>query len=227
MAWETETSSFGPEECEGVVKDAKFIEDSSYQEGVVLMSWNLETDDPEFDEFEVRYSIGRDWETDDGKTVEHVRGKTKFHEQSLYGRIINRVIGKGNGADYADSFKGALDELSKRGDPTDASIWEGMKFRFEQEEINFGRGINAVTRLMPVEYLGTEDGGGKKKAAAKKGGKKTKADPREQIIELAKKHDDHESFMEEALKVDGVTDDDDLFAEVTDEEEGIFAEVNG
>lgn len=229
----TEESVFGPETpFEGVVKEAKFYTDPRYRDGeVVLMGWTLETDstDPDFEEFDVSYSCGNGWETNDnGKTAEHVNNKDKFNSQSAYGLVLQRVVGKN--PELKDEFKGLVDILAERGDPREAKIWEGLRFRFDVEsrEYNFQDGPRTVSRIMPVEFLGVEDDG-KKKAPAKKksgGGKKKAKSLRDQVVEAAKNADDHEDFMAAAFAIEGVTDDDDLVDEISDED-GIWAEVHG
>lgn len=220
----TEASVFGPDKCTGKIKKSRAVVDPNYNEDATILRWELETDDPEFEEHTVQYSIGNGWESDDQKKVRHVKKKDKFNENSMYGRIINRVVGQGNGEEYADAFEGALKVLQERGDPMDVTIWEGLTFRFEQEELDFGKGMKS-NRLMPVEFLGEdvdpEQAQSKGKSSSKGEGS---GDVRKQVEKLATKFDNHSDFMDAALKVKGATSDDDLFTEIMDDgPDGIWA----
>lgn len=228
----TEKSVFGPDECNATIKKSRALIDPNYNEEATVLRWELETDDPEFEEHTVQYSLGNGWESDDGKNVRHVKKKTKFNENSMYGRIINRAVGVGNGEEYAEGFKGVLDVLKERGDPTDVTIWEGLSFRFVQEELDFGRGWKS-NRLMPVEFLGedvnlddTDNKGGGQGKANSNGNKESADDVRKKVEDLATRFDNHSDFMDAALKVRGATSDDDLFTEIMDDgPDGIFEKM--
>lgn len=235
MAWDapTEEGVYGPETpWTGTVKESKFKTDPRYNDGeTLLLSWTMETDsdDPEFEEFEVTFPCGNNWETNDGgDTAERVDGRrAKFNSNSGYGRVLNRVTGRD--ADLAKNFEGILGVLEKRGEPTQAKIWEGLRFVFDEESKDFGGEIGVKTRLMPVEYAGQANGSGSGSGSGKKTGKSTggkkpsKAAIRKQLVSLAQEYDDHDEFVAEALDVDGIDQYQDLLDSVNDPE-GIWAE---
>ena len=233
MAWDapTEDGVYGPDTpWRGTVKSAEFKTDPRYNNGeTLLLEWVTETDsdDPEFEEFTVTFPCGNNWETNDGgATAERVDGKRpKFNSNSGYGRVLNRVTGRD--ADLADNFKGILDVLENRGEPTNAKIWEGLTFVFDEESKDFGGEIGVKTRLMPVEFAGeakgSSGGSGGKKGSSGGGKKPSKAAVRKKVVALAQEHDDHDEFVAETLDIDGIDNFDDLLESVNDPD-GIFAE---
>lgn len=237
--WDTEENVYGPEPpFDATVKEPYFDYDPEYQDGEnVLLYWPLtDISDPEWEEHTIRFSVGKEWDTEDNKTVENLQNKEKFNASSFYGRVINRVIGKES--DFEQAFKGAFDALKERGDPTDARVWDGLRFRFDAETFEFDfkddRGKQQFTRLMPVEYLGEEKKkGGKKKQSGGSGGSKKKKDDEatpdyDEIVDMLKliasEAEDHDEFVEQANKrakeyqkyddlVEWVTDEDGCFEE--------------
>lgn len=230
MAWDapTEDGVYGPDTpWTGTVKESVFKTDPRYNNGeTLLLAWTMETDsdDPEFEEFEVTFPCGNNWETNDGgATAERIDGRrAKFNSNSGYGRVLNRVTGRDS--TLADNFNGILDVLEKRGEPTNAKIWEGLTFVFDEESKDFGGDIGVKTRLMPVEYVGqAKSQAGKGSGGGKTGKKPSKAAVRKKVVALAQEHDDHDEFLAEALDIDGIDQFDDLLESVNDPD-GIFAE---
>lgn len=217
---------------EGEVVDSAFVTDPQYQNGEVLMlEWTIETNDPERPVNHERFPCGNNWESvDGGKTAQRMDGKdSQFNEQSAIGRIINRVMGQGNGAHLVEQFEGVFDALKERGTPDQADIWKGMRFRFEEEEFDYGGEIGVKTRNMPVEFLGMSDspksGGG---SAGSQGGSDAGGDDEttQQLVELAKSSPDHDTFVAQALKVEGVSGNPQLLASVANDGKAGFYEQN-
>lgn len=178
----------------GTITDSYFATDPKYNEGNTLqLCWKTTVDnldelaeerdmDPETTEgirangFTQKYSCGPKWVTEDGgQTAEHPRGPSKmFHATSQVGRIIDSALGSLE--HYGDAAKdvegnqvkvtldGLFDVLKERGNPKQANIWLGLKFRFQEVAFDYGKGRNGEPmvskRAMPVEFLGVESAGG-------------------------------------------------------------------
>lgn len=216
----------------GTIDEAKFLTDLEYRDGEVpllsLTFVNIENDEGvNIDELTERWSIGNGWDVvDGGKGVEREDGNKnkKFHKRTKYGMMISAIM-------RLDGT--VLKDLQGRGSPTEAGVWEGMRFTIERQEVNGGPEIGTYEVLIPTSYHGIEGGSGSakpaKKAAAKKAaasGSDTAARIKAEVAlkKLAKDADDYDSFLAAALDVEGVTDNDELLAKVTDED-GLYAEA--
>lgn len=113
----------------------------------------VDTDDGLVEE---RFSIGSGWATyDGGETVEKTQGTKKFHVNTAYFGLIGRVV----------NLIGGMDNIGKvfgDKDPTDASIWIGCQFHWEEEDASFtgsdGKRVEN-TRNMPTKFLGKKESG--------------------------------------------------------------------
>lgn len=236
MAWDapTEEGFYGPDLPYTItVAEPYFKTDPRYNDGeTLLLAWKgpTDSDDPEFEEHEITFTVGKNWETTDGgKTAERVDGKgDKVNSNTGLGRLLERCVGKN--PDLKDNFDGILDILEKRGEPTEAKIWEGLKFVIDQEDKDFGGDIGVVKRPMPVEFAGLAEEGAKTGKASKGSGSSkskgpSKANVRKELVKLAQDYDEYEEFLAEALDVDGLNQYEDLMESVQDEsEEGFFAQ---
>jgi len=231
-----------------------------------------------------KYPTGTGWETEDGgRTASHTSGAVnkRFHASSLYGKIIDEITGAvkgyGNaqlaaGGDVVTNLDGLMDVLRERGNPTQADVWKGLRFRFA--EVVFDYGTNKKTgekmtsrRSMPVEFLGVA---GEEKAAAKTNGKaaskpaasedkvaaeKAKAaekaaakkaaeaptedgiavarqaldafddlanETKDAVLAVLAEADDHATFVDACLEIDGVPTHDGLMELVVDDEGGLW-----
>jgi hypothetical protein len=151
VTWETTSGLFeGP----ATVVDSYFGYNPEYMGGeVLLLMWDLHPDDPDYEDRREQFGIGKNWErSKDGKSVKHESGRDKgFSKQSHYGRII----------EWAKTIKLADEIEQENGDPNDATIWIGRRFRFEQVPSNPMATTDeqkAKTKAMPVEYLGRAEG---------------------------------------------------------------------
>jgi len=202
-SWELDESSGFLSNFRGTVKDSYAGTDPRYNDGnTTLVIWEVEVaevlqdfegDVPE--ELTINFPLPPGWESEDGTTVEHEKGKEKFHASSIYGKLIGAITGnvdgygrnveRTDGEDLELGFDGLADVLAERGFPQDTEIWKGLTFEFA--EVRFDYGINRKTkeamvsnRTMPVSFV-TEEGGSAKKAskpAAKKAGAAKKAAPK-------------------------------------------------
>lgn len=193
-----------------------------------LLIWYGESPDSEFDG-PVTFSLGKGWEPSrDGRTVTNVekKGKKKFVDTSMIGRLINRV-----------KELGAVDVLAERGPVTDAKVWEGLGFHLKREEFEY-KGLLAdkggkTSRLMPTAFLGVR---GESKAAKseKQSAAATNtataaagaASNNELLIKrlkaLAQKLDRAE-FQKKAMDMPEVLEDQDLFNSIIDDtDEGFW-----
>ena len=226
------------EEFTGTVKSAQFGFRSTYNDGetclLELLVEPTEEDAAEFHEealdedglYSVLYSVGNKFEdADGGKAVVHESGRARrFNKRSGIGELLAHAL----------PLEGLADVLKKRGPATQADIWVGLTFRFDNVSFSFkNRDDEDVeyTRLLPVEFLGEGEAPAAKKAASKKApakkapAKKAAAEPeadddladddpiaaltakvRGQLTKIAKGADDHDSFMEEAYATVDVDD---------------------
>lgn len=208
MAWETDDSSGFLSAFAGTVKDTWFGTDPRYNNGdTTILFWLtsvdevLEERDGEIpEELTLSLPVGTGWETEDGASVEHSKGKEKFHASSVLGKLIDAVMGTvanfGNNASRTDGeelvvdLEGLADVLPKRGEPTQADVWKGLRFEFREVVFDFGPDKKAAKekdgtqphitsrRTLPVKFLGEAgsekaepkkaDGAAKVAAAAKK-----------------------------------------------------------
>jgi len=233
-----ETESGLLDDFDFTINKAYFATDMQYMNGEVLLLHLVgETDNPDNPEQHLMIPVGTGWDSaDGGKTAVHERGKKKFIDSSIYGRLINRCIDKDQ-LNLKDLFR-------KRGSSklgfAEAKIWEGLRFHMKREKLEFGPGLKATERLMPVAFLGEN-----KPAAKGKVPKAVVETPPEETTEdieddaalehkvlvlkvraLAKQCASYDEFYPQALKVPKVRDHDDLIAAIVDPE-GIWAEVHG
>lgn len=233
----------------GTVRSARFGFNSSYNDGeTCLLEFLVEPSEDDADEFgegaldedglyTVLYSVGDKFEdAEGGATVVHESGRARrFNKRSGIGELLNA----------AAELDGLLGTLKGRGPATQADIWVGLTFTFDNVAFSFTNKDDeevTYTRLLPVEFVG-EDGAETKKAPAKKApakkapakkpaAKKAEPEPeddgdaspldalsakvRGQLKKLAQDADDHDAFMETAYATLDV--DDALEAVITDED---------
>lgn len=225
--WETETGL--PDDFEYTIKDAAFLKSAEVKNGEVLFL-QLTGDTDEGDEYELRIQCGPGWESlDGGKTARHESGNAKkgFNSNAHYGLWIDRCIKELNIGEV----------LGAKGEATEAKVWVGFKFHLKQKQFGFknsqtGEDVS-YSRLLPEAFLG-EAGSASSKPAAKSepatngsasNGASNGAGNKVLMAKLkaeAKKHDTHEAFVDAAMEIAGVTDDDDILNSVI-AEDGIYA----
>ena len=225
---------------DGTVKDAVFRTDNGYRDGeIAFLELSIEPsedDAAEFGEYledgmtTVRYACGKGWDpADKGATVQHESGRPrKFNNGTNIITLINAAL----------ALDGVGEVLMERGPATQANIWLGMKFTFENTEFTRkdkdGDEFTWTVRL-PVAYHGLDGETAAKPAAKKAPAKKAApAKPAEveadddgeihvltpklrgQLKAIAASADDHDAFMEQAFAE--LTLDDDAEAAVADED---------
>lgn len=220
--YETETGL--PDDFEFAVTDAAFLKSAEVKGGEQLFL-QLTGDTDEYGEYEVRILCGPGWDSlDGGKTARHESGKPKrWNANTHMGLWIDRCIKE------LDLGK----TLSGRGDGNEAKVWVGLKFHMKQKQFGFknnqtGEDVS-YSRLLPEAFLG--EVGGEAKAPAK-AEKKAEANGSSngagnkvllaKLKTLAKKHDTHEEFVDAAMELDGVTDDEEILNSVV-AEDGLYA----
>ena len=230
MTWETEEGG-KLAEFKLHVDRAFFGTDQRYNNGQsTLLTWEGTTDikdengnpDEKLGTFNINLPLGKGWETADGLTVTHDSGKPDkgFNKSSIYGRVIDRAI---------KEF-GLGDLLAKRGDPTEAKVWEDLTFDIKRETIDFGSGLESRSRFMPTAFLGEGIGAlgsvsGNGTAAVTAAA--TVANPaviKAKLKALAKSSTTHAEFVDKAMELDGVATNDELVGAVVDEA-GLYAEA--
>lgn len=187
-------------------------------------SWALIWDgvDEDGDEVEggVRLNAGEKWGSfDGGETVDHEEGnETKggkprqFHTNSGVGKLINTFI------DQVDEE--TLEQLES---PRDARVWIGSTWYMEEIDNSFtnrktGEEVK-MTKVMPTKLIsfgGVTPIG----TSVDKTGDKSSFDPQmvDKLREVAMGSADHGVFMNAALGLPGLTDDDKLVTSIADED---------
>ncbi|MFA5637208.1 MAG: hypothetical protein WC977_15030 [Anaerovoracaceae bacterium] len=145
------TDSGLPSNFDGTIIAAEFTTDEKYtsQDGSPMTVLRLEFDHAA-ESSPVLLSLGAGWEiADRGKRAVHAN-RNKFVATSRIGRWIDRCVKQ----------LGMFETLVARGAPTVAATWEGLRFHFERETIDYGAGIGEKEMLMPTAFLGVVDGKG-------------------------------------------------------------------
>jgi hypothetical protein len=179
-------------------------------------------------------SVGADWQTVDGRLIEHPNGKNKINNQSSYGRWLSDCREVPTLWDY----------IINKGPATDATIWNNLKIHLLRRdfEVTFGGQKSTRNRLVPVAFMGFIDGqqqmavqqsGGGSQAAltvvpppatvpltpeqilAQARAAQAGSSPlRTELLALAKSVDTHNDFVALAVNRPEVMTDDALLAEV-------------
>lgn len=210
-------------DTEAVVTAMEFRFDTNYSADACVAAITFQPDEGE--EQEQLYSCGKGWEpVDRGAATAHVSGRDlNFNKNSNYGRFLQAAF-------ECDGF---LDEVREAGIfPTSVDMFVGKRFHLGTIQItttNPSTGKESTKDLVvPTDYLGVDEdeAPAPKKAAAKKtAAKGPSAIEKKQIAlieqleeedadmvaalrELASESEDHESFMEAAMDIDGVADSD-------------------
>lgn len=225
MSWET--SSGRPTDYTGTVEEVTFTTDAHIKNGEEFAAFfSIKPDEGEEVEtnedgyVEETFTLGKGWKSNDGG--ESVTGNRKFNKNTRYGRLIDHTITELGSVEAASEFFG--------GDPTSAEIWLGMHATWSEvnypypDRENPGKTIDFYLN-MPHEI--TKPGqqkasGAAAKGAAKKASPAAKAagngsgDVEGRLKKLAAALD-YDDWMEQALKLPGVQDDDSMMARLADE----------
>lgn len=162
--------------------------------------------DADGERHEQSFSVGKDWEpADKGAELVSTTGKPrKLSQNSNYGLLVKSAI---------EAVQGDLSKLGKGF--RFAETWIGSQWRtgtVERDVENQNTGEKSKKdRIIFVEFLGNE---GASPAPAGKKAKAAKAEAADDngvepelwaaLVKLATDADDHDSFMDEALELEGV-----------------------
>ncbi len=212
MGWDTNFESGLLDDYDFTITDAKFAYDAGYANGqTLLLMLDGDTDDLNTPTTHVWFPLGKGWiSSDGGKTVQHESGKDRnYNKSSKLAILINRCI---------EDF-GIGDLLGERGSQFEAAPWVGLKFHLKTEKIGDYGNLEGAQQAkpFPVAFLGVvgEDATPKGNTAAQKvaaakakaEAKKSGSSIRDQVTAIFAKHDDFAAAQEEALVLDGVTED--------------------
>lgn len=200
------------------VSEAWFSTDSSYNNGeTLLLKLAGETDNPEEPEVTLQYSCGSGWEAADGgkRAVREDGKRRKFNKSSGIWRLVEAAMGCG-----------AEGVLRERGNPFEASMWNGLGFHMKRVEQ--GEGDFKTTRPLPVRYLGEGNDNGVGVAQAVSASAPASAPASNgaglskvleiKLKKLAKESPTHEDFIVAAFEMDGIDGNADAERAVVDEE---------
>lgn len=226
-AWRTETGLI--DNYDFTIERSYFATDVRYQGGKAwLLHWQgkARTEDGETVDHTVIMGLGAGWASEDqGKTVNHEKGKEAFNRSSRYGRIVERAGNRSDPGYLGDECRQAI---ISRGTPRQASIWEGLSFHMKREEIDFKGEIGVKEWELPVKFLGVAGANPVTSAATPaanpapapvtngsgSGGNKVLL---ARLRKLATEVDSHDEFVDKALELPGVGSDEELMAMVGDE----------
>lgn len=231
MAFEVEESSGLASNFLGTITNSRFATDASYNNGESTL-WIFEQGNPTDEdgnplmkrdgtrmEITEKFSLGAGWEAvNKGLEIEHSSGnaKKKINASSWYGKVIKHVSDLGPDLMKALEARAPLTEFN-------ADVWEGLRFRwdFEDPTPNPDPQFVGKPHIVPVEFVGVDDGKASKKAAP---AAPSKDDLVEKLQTLARKHDTHDEFLDAALDVDGVAENGEVVKLIG--KESFWAEAN-
>lgn len=155
------------------------------------------------EEQEQTYSVGQGWEAKEkGAELASESGKPrKLSKRSGYGTFVEGALTAVDG-DFSKLGKGFRFAESWIG-----SRWEMGTIEVETANPDDKENTKKRDRVVPVRFLGRagdEGGGSKAKKADDDAPDGVDDELWSKLVEMATDADDHESFMEEALEVDGV-----------------------
>lgn len=230
-SWDTRESSGLLDDFDLYVENAHFGYDAQYGDACLfILEGRSPQGDPE-NEYQVRqyYSVGSGWEPAKGGAEASHPDTDEFHASTNYSRFFRAVL---------ELSETASKTLQDRGYPNTATIWNGLAFHMERQEVDYGGDFGKRKVLLPTAYLGEEDfpgaGGGKattakaKAAAAKAKAAKagTGGDLRSKVVELASAHDDHDAFLEAMFTEFPEIESEDIYADAVDVNGEIWAEAH-
>lgn len=224
--WSTDFETGLLDDFDFTIVRSFFAPDAKYNNGeTLLLQWEGKTDNIDQPETHVWFPLGKGWVSKDGgKTIVHESGKADkyFVKTSLMAKLIERCV---------NDF-GIGEILASRGGPFEAAPWQGLTFHMKSETITFGAGISDQTKVFPQRFVGAAAeapvaANPAAAALAKAAAAKVEKPLREQVLDVMRPHkanNDFVSAQSAALGVPGVTDDEELVAQLLDES-GLFAEA--
>lgn len=225
QGWSTEFETGLIDDFDFTITNAFFAPDAKYNNGdTLLLQWEGSTDNPDLPTTHCWFPLGKGWaSTDGGKSIAHDSGKDRyFNKNSLMAKLITRCV---------DDF-GLQDLLAERGGPFEAVVWNGLTFHMKNVPVEFGKGLDPTTKLMPVAFIGAAGAAsaapsnGTVSQSNGNGNGSTASDAvRNKVVAIFKTAPDFATAQDKVLSsVEGVTDDDALLNSIMDES-GLWAEV--
>lgn len=208
--------------AEVVITDAAFEFDTSYNADAVVCKMVYSFLNGEGEPQTQLYSVGKNWEpVDQGTAVAHTSGKrVSINKMSNYGSFVDGFLN-------CEGKREAMEVARARGlEPDRAALWIGMKFQMKMvSRPNPMEGAKKPTidALVPAKFLGVDDAAGTSGTSATKttgaagsgsgtgsGAKATASnagidpDLLAQLNQLAQDASDFDTFMEQAMEMEGV-----------------------
>lgn len=222
-AWDLESGL--PNDVDGWMKNCRFGTKDEYKQAVVatgaeegegvaglMFIADLYSEDGEMIGSQ-GWSVGSGWiPSDDGASVHHPTRKNVV-DSSRYGQLQRRVI------------KDLGVNMNEHGVPTEAPSWNGLGFHWMLEEHPTIEGREPKRGLMPVMFLGKK-AAGEAPAVAKEAPGKAESEVVTKLKSLAEVSPDGKTFQKAALRLEAVTKNDDLMAQVLDDGPTGFYETN-
>jgi hypothetical protein len=151
------------------------------------------------------FSVGSGWiPSEDGKSMHHPTRKNVV-DSSRYGQLQRRVI------------KELGVNMSQYGVPTQADSWDNLGFHWMLEEHVTIQGKEPKRGIMPTIFLGKKEIKGAPAAEAPKAGEqgtKLTGDVEAELKKLLEVSPNVSVFQKAALKIEAVTKNDDLMADI-------------
>lgn len=224
-------SSGGIDKFTLTVTNAFFAIDPNYSEAVgadvYFLHWEGTTDVEGHetmtrDGFHPKWATDPDWMSiDGGKTVKSQSGKGRLGKAA--GRMMTAAANAIVEAGLKDSPENPFN--APGASPQVAETWIGTTWFMEEVEREFGSGMKSRD-LLPTKFIGTSDVSAAPAAPAAAPAPATSAAPatdlRAQVVAVANGAADHQSFMQAALAIPGVSSDSALVADIVNPS-GIFA----
>lgn len=198
------------------ITDAKFGRDANYNNGqtvqLFLKGKAFKDEVLVNEEYEERFNLPPGWDSmDDGLTVNHETAEN-FNRNSGVARLFLRT---------SEAAPELVDFWVEQGfEPQDSSIWLGCGFHMK--EMTDGEGQYKSTKRWPVSYLGSSLSTDNAQAVDSTNG--SEAAIMEQLKELAASHDDHETFVNAAIEIPGISGYSNLVKRIADPED-LYAEL--
>jgi hypothetical protein len=224
MPWKTDSGL--KEDFIFRVDSADFHVQEDMGGNLVLELGGTDLDDPEGYQPTIRYTCGPGWESADGGSATHFKGRERFNRSTKVGRLIDRVV-EVLGPDAANAL----------GEPTEAKTWCDIVMHIvaEPREYTFQGETGTTTDQLPTEvwrsmyeYEKSLTGGKQapivpvsEKVQSAKSKLAAKSAP-EHLIALAKSHATIGEFQSAALEDDDVVADDELVERIMDESDSGF-----
>lgn len=226
-----------PHHFDILITESRFTKNARFKQGdgplPLVVEWrgryDLVDDDsviPSGENDAVYFTTGKNWDSHDGgKTAVHTKQEA-FDFRTAYGRLID-ICTVGVTDQDGNAIKLEVPGLQEKGDPRQADIWVGYRFRMERRRFPapWAKDKGYIDALVPVEYLGTEgDQVAAPATATSTAGtanvsvstSSNGSGLMDRLKELARNSANHSEFYVEAVKLPGVATDAQALEVITD-----------